>query len=171
MITETLKIDNIDKKIMELIQIKPTITHTKISKEVDRSQPTVGLRIKKLEDKGAIDYQAGINLKRAPLQVVRIDLQTNDPHQFLDLVKICPFMFNAYKLSGKKNISLTIAIKDIKFLDKIINLHFRNNEAVKNLSVHFITDMANDLVLPINLDYDGCDFDLKSVCIEHDITQ
>lgn len=171
MMSESLEIDNVDKKIMELLQSKPNITHTKISKAVDRSQPTVGLRIKKLEEKGAIDYQAGINLRRAPLQVVRVDLKTSDPKQLMDLVKICPFMFNAYRLSGDRNLSITIAVKDIKFLDKIINLHFRDNELVQEVAVYFITDMANDLVLPVNLDYNGCNFKLKPTCMEQDITQ
>jgi len=169
--TETFEVDNIDKKIMEMIQKKPTITHTKISRAVDRSQPTVGLRIKKLEEKGALDYQAGINLKRAPLNLARVDFETNDPQQFIDLVKICPFMFNAYKLSGEKNMSVTIAVNDIKFLDKIINCHFRDNEAVKKLSVNLITDMANDLVLPVSLSFLGCNFELKPICLEHDITK
>jgi DNA-binding Lrp family transcriptional regulator len=171
MISQTFEVDNIDKKIMGLIQIKPTITHTKISKAVDRSQPTVGLRIKKLEEKGALDYQAGINLKRAPLHLARIDIETNTPQEFMDLVKVCPFMFNAYRLSGKMNLSITIAVNDIKFLDKMVNLHFRNNDAVQDLSVNIITDMANDLVLPVNLDYKGCDFELKPLCMEHEITK
>ena len=59
-----LEIDNIDMNIIKIIQKNPNLTHTQIAKKVNRSQPTVGMRIRKLEEKGLIKFQAGINLKK-----------------------------------------------------------------------------------------------------------
>ncbi|KKK46377.1 hypothetical protein LCGC14_0576430 [marine sediment metagenome] len=42
--------DDIDKKIITLIQEDPDMTHSKIAKVIKKSQPTVGIRIKKLRD-------------------------------------------------------------------------------------------------------------------------
>ncbi|MFX1386092.1 MAG: AsnC family transcriptional regulator, partial [Promethearchaeota archaeon] len=38
--------DDIDKRIVQFIQNDPTSTHTQIAKKINRSQPTVGMRIK-----------------------------------------------------------------------------------------------------------------------------
>ncbi|MFX1554025.1 MAG: Lrp/AsnC family transcriptional regulator, partial [Promethearchaeota archaeon] len=64
---EKIGIDEIDCKIMDLIQKEPSLTHTQIAEHVNRSQPTVGMRIKKLENLGVLKYQAGINIKVADL--------------------------------------------------------------------------------------------------------
>ncbi|GAG89408.1 unnamed protein product, partial [marine sediment metagenome] len=52
-------IDTIDCQIMDLIQKAPSLTHTEIATHVNRSQPTVGMRIRKLEKLGVLKYQAG----------------------------------------------------------------------------------------------------------------
>ena len=46
--SKDFKIDEVDKSIIELIQKEPTLTHTEIAKKVNRSQPTIGTRIRKL---------------------------------------------------------------------------------------------------------------------------
>jgi len=45
---ELLKIDEADKKIIEMIEENPDITHSDIAKEIEKSQPAVGARIIKL---------------------------------------------------------------------------------------------------------------------------
>ena len=52
MISEKLKLDDVDIKIISLVQEDPNLTHTQIAEKIDRSQPTVGMRIKKLEKSG-----------------------------------------------------------------------------------------------------------------------
>ncbi|MFW9820706.1 MAG: AsnC family transcriptional regulator, partial [Candidatus Thorarchaeota archaeon] len=46
---ELLSIDDDDKRIIEMIEKDPDITHSDIAKEIDKSQPAVGARIIKLE--------------------------------------------------------------------------------------------------------------------------
>ncbi|TFF92852.1 MAG: winged helix-turn-helix transcriptional regulator, partial [Promethearchaeota archaeon] len=43
MMSNVLEIDEVDRNIIELIQKKPNLTHTEIAKQVNRSQPTVGM--------------------------------------------------------------------------------------------------------------------------------
>ena len=54
MISEKIGIDDIDCKIMDLIQKEPTLTHTEIAGHVNRSQPTIGMRIRRLEKIGIL---------------------------------------------------------------------------------------------------------------------
>jgi len=61
--SKVFNIDQIDKNIIEIIQREPMLTHTEIAKKVNRSQPTIGMRIRKLEKAGVLKFQAGINVK------------------------------------------------------------------------------------------------------------
>ncbi|MGV9171774.1 MAG: Lrp/AsnC family transcriptional regulator [Promethearchaeia archaeon] len=149
--SEFLVMDEIDKKIMNIIQNRPNITHTEIAKRVNRSQPTVGLRIKKLMEEGLLDFQAGINIKHFHNILIRVDLQTNKPENIFRFAEECPNVINAYQTSGLKNIELLMTGPDLKTLENLINHHFRKNKLVKRVSIKVITDVLNKFVIPLNL--------------------
>ena len=62
-ISETFGLDDLDKSIITLLQNQPNITHSKIAKEIGRSQPAVGSRIHRLEERGIVSAQFGLNFK------------------------------------------------------------------------------------------------------------
>ena len=146
-------IDQIDCRIMDLIQKKPNLTHTQIASKVNRSQPTIGMRIKKLENLGILKYQAGINMKVADLCFARIELQTKNPNIVAEVVKKCPYMINMFRLSGERNVSILLVGVNYKFLDKVVNIHFRNRPEVVNVHMDIIEDVVQDFVLPLNLNF------------------
>ena len=150
MLSIKLKIDEIDCQIMDLVQKKPHLTHAQIAEHVKRSQPTIGMRIKKLEKLGVLKYQAGITLKNRDLCFARVDIRTNNPQESFQMVKKCPFMLNAFSLSGNLNISIIVVGLDLHVLERIVNYHFRSNPAVTKVQMELIVDVADDLVLPLN---------------------
>lgn len=150
MLSIKLKIDEIDCQIMDLVQKKPHLTHAQIATHVKRSQPTIGMRIKKLEKLGVLKYQAGITLKNRDLCFARVDIRTNNPQESFQMVKKCPFMLNAFSLSGNLNISIIVVGLDLHVLERIVNYHFRRNPAVTKVQMELIVDVADDLVLPLN---------------------
>ncbi len=166
MLSKKIGIDDIDCKIMDLIQREPNLTHTEIAEHVNRSQPTVGMRIKKLENLGVLKFQAGINIKVADLCFARVEILTKNPQEAFKIVKECPFMLNAFRLSGDINISVIIAGLSFKDIDKIINNHFRSNPNVLNVHIDVIADVANDFVLPINLNLENGQIILNNNCCE-----
>ena len=165
-ISEKMGIDDIDCQIMGLIQQEPNLTHTEIATHVNRSQPTVGMRIKKLEKLGVLKYQAGINMKEADLCFARIEVQTKTPLKTIKTVRRCPFLLNAFRLSGKSNVSILAAGLTINDLDKVINRHFRNDPEVISVQLDEIAEVADDLVLPIDLFLENGQLDLKNYCCE-----
>ena len=66
------------------------------------------------------------------------------------MVKKCPFMLNAFILSGNMNISILVVGLNLSVLERIINYHFRRNPAVSKVQMELIVDVAEDLVLPLN---------------------
>lgn len=154
MLSSKIGIDDIDCQIMGLIQKEPSLTHTQIAQYVNRSQPTIGMRIRKLEKIGVLKYQAGINIKVADLSFVRVEIQTKKPHELFKLVQTCPFLLNAFRLSGDTNISVLMTGFNLKVIDNVVNMHFRNNPDVLSCQIDIIADVANDFVLPIELNTD-----------------
>ncbi|MFW9820092.1 MAG: Lrp/AsnC family transcriptional regulator [Candidatus Thorarchaeota archaeon] len=166
MISEKIGIDEIDCRIMDLIQREPSLTHTEIANHVNRSQPTVGMRIKKLENLGVLKYQAGINIKVADLCFVRVELQTKNPRKVIEMVKKCPFMLNAFRLSGESNMSILMIGLSLKDLDYVVNHHFRNDHEICDVHIDVISDVVNDFVLPVDLNLEDGKLNLKRTCCE-----
>jgi DNA-binding Lrp family transcriptional regulator len=149
MLSEKIGIDNIDCMIMDLIQKDPSLTHAQIADFVNRSQPTIGSRIRRLQKLGVLKYQAGITLKNKNICSARVDIQTNKPEAAFNMIKNCPFMLNAFILSGDMNISIIIVAVNYRVLEQIINYHFRKNPVVSKVNMEVIVDVAEDLVLPL----------------------
>lgn len=156
-----LKIDDIDKKIINILQKDPNLSHTEIGKRVNRSQPSVGVRIKKLEEAGIIKFQAGIDLKTSNFYIGWLDIQTKFPEIIFEKVDECPFVINAFKRSGRNNVCVLIACPSFEYLDSVVNHHFRNESKFQIKNFDVVTDVVNNTVLPIDPNFKSC------VCITY----
>jgi Lrp/AsnC family transcriptional regulator len=161
MLSETLAMDEVDKKIVEIVQNNPNITHTSIAHRVNRSQPTVGMRIKRLEKAGILKYKAGLDLNRTDLYFGKIEIQTNNPNYIHKLVSECPYIIHAFRVSGNNNFIIIIASSNIEDLDKVVNFHFRSKEFINSISIQIITEFLSDFVLPMDFKEEECE------CLTH----
>ena len=159
MLSENFSLDKIDEKIVELIQKDPNIPHTQIAKKIHRSQPTVGNRIKRLEESGVLQYQAGLNLKKLDYYFGRVEVETTNPSSLIQIVKGCPHMVYAIRLSGLNNFEVIVTSKRLKQLDEIINIHFRNNPEIINVSMEIIVDIFYDFIFPFEIKNVECKCD------------
>ena len=99
MISDQFNLDDIDRNIITLLQKHPNITHSEIAKRIGRSQPAVGSRIHRLEEKGVISSQYGINFKNADIILAKVELSTKDPTEMIEMGKFCPFVVNCMRLT------------------------------------------------------------------------
>ena len=154
LVSKKYELDEIDKKIITLLQNKPSLTHTQIAKKINKSQPTVGIRIKKLENKGILKFQPGANFKKVDLILATVELDTKSPSNVLDMVRFCPFMLNGFQLTGDHNIFILLVSSELERLNNIVDYHFRNNPEVKFVSMEIVTDIAKDFIFPLDLESD-----------------
>ncbi|TFF63856.1 MAG: AsnC family transcriptional regulator [Promethearchaeota archaeon] len=147
-ITKTLKLDEIDRKIISLLQESPDMTHEEIATKINRSQPTVGLRLKKLMKKNVFHIQPGLNMKNVDLIVGIAKIRTMQPEIVLEVAKVCPYMVNAFKVSGDHNICLILVAPNLRYFEEIINKHFRSQ--YNRVQMEVIIEMAKDFILPVN---------------------
>ncbi|TFF84212.1 MAG: Lrp/AsnC family transcriptional regulator [Promethearchaeota archaeon] len=151
-------LDKIDKNIIDLFRRNPEITHSEIADKVGRSQPAIGKRIKKLEKKGLLSYQVGSNVKEFDFIFVKVEIRSKDPEKVLDIAEKCPFMPIAFKLTGENNINIIAYGYNLKFVSDLLTYHFKEEKHVKSMKFEIILDINEDLVLPIDLNIQKCEF-------------
>ena len=166
MISEKLKLDDIDRKIISMVQEQPHLTHTEIADHIDRSQPTVGMRIKKLEKSGVLQFQPGINFKKVEIFLATVEVNTKDPDVLMDMARCCPFMLNAFRVSGDHNVCVLLASTELRKLENVVNYHFRGKPDVSRVSMEVVTEIAKDFILPIDFDSEDHDPTIEEGCGE-----
>jgi DNA-binding Lrp family transcriptional regulator len=155
---ELLEIDNDDKKIIEMIEKNPDITHSAIATEIEKSQPAVGARIIKLERKNLLTKQVGFNIKKVDIKVAIVYISTKDVDKIVEKIENCPFINHAFKISGDFNLLCFIAASDLQTIEKLVDLCFRKDENVINVKTNILIESIHDFVVPIDFqieDFDG----------------
>jgi Lrp/AsnC family leucine-responsive transcriptional regulator len=154
---ELLAIDDDDKKIIEMIEKDPDITHSDIAKEIDKSQPAVGARIIKLERKSLLTKQVGFNIKKVDIKVAIVYISTKDVDDIVQKIEKCPFINHAFKISGEFNVLAFIAASDLQTIEKLVDLCFRRDKNVINVKTNIVIESIHDFVVPIDFQIENFD--------------
>lgn len=148
-ISERLRFDHIDKEIISHLQKDPNLTHNQIAELINRSQPTVGIRLRKLLKSGVFNIQPGINFKSVDIHMARLRILSESPERIFDISKFCPYILNCFLISGDFNVFLFIISTKLEDIDLIVNEHYRKNKWIKQVEMEIVIDIANDLILPM----------------------
>lgn len=154
---ELLKIDEADKKIIEMIEENPDITHSDIAKEIEKSQPAVGARIIKLERKHLLTKIVGFNVKKVDIKVAIVYVSTKDVEEIVKKIENCPFINHAFKISGEFNVLCFIAASDLQTIEKLVDLCFRRDKNVINVKTNILIESIHDFVVPIDFQIENFD--------------
>jgi len=146
------RFDEVDKKIITLLQEDPNLTHEEIARRINRSQPTIGIRLRKLLESKIFQIQPGVNFKSVNVYIGKVNIQTKNPERFSEVAGCCPFVLNCFSVSGDYNIILFIVSTRLDYIDAIVNTHFRKHEDSQRVNVEIITDFAKDFIIPINFE-------------------
>jgi len=149
---EKLKIDEVDKQIIQLLQNNPEMTHSEISEKVHKSQPAVGARIIKLRRKNLLNTQIGINFKEVDIKLAKVEMFVKNVGEILKNMSKCPFVLHALKMTGNTNLMVLLAAPDIKTVDLMVDRCFRTHPDIITINVSFIISSVKDLILPVNFD-------------------
>jgi len=148
-ISEKLRFDHIDREIITLLQDNPSLTHNQIAELINRTQPTVGIRIRKLLKSGTFNIQPGINFKSVDIHMARLRILSESPEDIFEISKFCPYVLNCFLISGDFNVVLFIISTKLEEIDSIVNDHYRKSKWIKQVEMDIVIDIANDLILPM----------------------
>jgi len=119
-----MEIDQLNKKILQLLQKDGRITYKDITKEMDRAESTVRERIGFMEDQNIIEgYTAIINkprvgLNRSAIIYARVPISNFD--EIANNLKTVNGVLQIYRTSGDKNLAFFMAATDDEELNRTI---------------------------------------------------
>jgi DNA-binding Lrp family transcriptional regulator len=155
---EILGIDDDDYKIIEMLEKDPSITHSDIAREIEKSQPAVGARIIKLERKHLLTRAVGFNIKKVDIKVAIVFVSTKDVETIVNKIVKCPFINHAFKISGEFNLLCFVAASDLQTIEKLVDLCFRKDPNVINVKTNILIDSVHDFIVPIDFQIEKFDF-------------
>lgn len=148
--SKKLGIDQADKKIIEMLEENPEITHSEMAEEVGKSQPAIGARVLKLERKHLLSKQIGADLSKLDLNVSIVQVTTRNVEDLIEKIKACPFIDYIFKTSGEYNLTVFLVAPDIKIVENVIDQWFRDDENVLNVKSSIIIAAEKKFVIPLN---------------------
>lgn len=143
-----MDLDSKDRIIISMFAKDPNVSQDEVAKEVQLSQPSVAVRVRKLKESGAIQTQTGINPLKMGLYMAKVDIASNNPSVILEMFHDCPYFANGFTISGRNNLCLMFVSENIATLESIVNGHLRSSKYVKELDFNIIVSAERDLVLP-----------------------
>jgi Lrp/AsnC family transcriptional regulator, leucine-responsive regulatory protein len=124
-----MKLDEIDKKILEIIQRDGRITNTKLASLIGISQPAMLERVRRLEGSDVISgYTAILDREKIGLEVMVFVAVSLALHQLSSVDKIkkkivsFPEVLECYQVSGDDDFILKVALENINsYMDFVMN--------------------------------------------------
>lgn len=166
MLKEKLGLDEKDRKIISLLEDNPQMSQSEIAKEVNLSQPSVGVRIRKLTEKGAVHYMVGMNFRTVGLNLAKVDVTARDTPYLLEIFEGCPFFLNGLITSGEHNLCMFFMGEDVATLEAIIDRHLRSNAMVTDVNFDVVVAPVKDFVFPVKLDIEDKTCEIEVNCEE-----
>jgi len=119
------KLDTIDRKILNLLQIDGTLSVDRLSERVNLSRNACWRRVKQMEESGILKGRVAlVDAEKIGLPLlVYVMVRTNDHTQrwlekFRSAVSQMPEITSAHRMSGDLDYVLRVRVADVKAYDK-----------------------------------------------------
>lgn len=154
---QALKLDQTDRKILEILQTKAKITNAQLSKQVDLSPAPTLERVKKLENTGIIkSYHAVLDKLAIGLGVTTLVQVTLVKHKkdfissFLQRVDEIPSIIECHHVTGQGDFILKVVAEDMTKYQRLMLEVISEIPEVDNLQSTIILSTYKDSkVMPI----------------------
>lgn len=148
---KTLQLDELDKKILQILQANGRITNLQLSQEIGLSPAPTLERVRKLEKNGIIQsYHArldhsklGYGLK-VIIQVSLIRQIENAMHKFLSQIQGIPEIIECYQVTGEYDYHLKALIHDIGEFDALVNDKLSKIEEIGQMHSNVVLSVVKD---------------------------
>ncbi|MGB3184177.1 MAG: Lrp/AsnC family transcriptional regulator [Cyclobacteriaceae bacterium] len=153
----TVKLDKIDRKILEILQNNGRITNAQLSKEIGLSPAPTLERVKKLENSGIIkSYHAKLDMEKIGLGVstfVHVSLKGHNKENidvFIKEINQIEEVIECHHITGSGDFFLKIIAKDIVSYQNLMLEKVSEITVVDNLQTMVILSTFKDSkALPI----------------------
>lgn len=155
--SERIKLDEIDRKILDILQSNAKITNAQLSKDIGLSPAPTLERVKKLETSGVIkSYHAMLDTERVGLSVstfVQVSLKGHNKKNidfFINEINKIPEIIECHHITGSGDFILKIIAKDIQSYQKLMLERVSDIEVVDGLqSMVILSTFKDSKVMPV----------------------
>lgn len=151
LIKNSFKLDKADMIIISSLQDDPEATHMDIAKLVNKSQPAVGMRIKRLKEMGLLKKIYGINFRNVDLALAYVAIQTSDAHQLIEKINNNIGKLLVWSTSGEYNLKMLVCGDSIKDIEKMVSKLSKNEECIKLIKIEVIDNLLTEFILPLEM--------------------
>ena len=142
-----MSFDDIDKKILNILQEKGRITNAGLAKEIGISPPSMLERVKRLEASGVIDrYTAMLDMEQTGFGLLVLIMVSLSLHQISSLQKVKDSLIQleevleCYQVSGDVDFLLKVATKDMNSYKDFVNNKLSGIAGIQNIKTSFVLD-------------------------------
>lgn len=151
-----VKIDELDRSILRLLQKDANLSVDQISERVALSRNACWRRIKQLEEAGVIQKKVALldpnmlDLGLSAMVMIKALAHTKEwTENFHDAVKHMPEVIGAYRMTGDLDYVLRVRVSDITAYDRFYK-ELTKRVAISNVSASFVMEeMKDTTALPI----------------------
>lgn len=152
-----IKLDSIDRKILELLQANSNITNAQLAQEIGLSPAPTLERVKKLETGGVIrSYHAVVDAASVGLGVSTFVMASLKGHnkenisKFMSAISQIPEIVECHHVTGQADFILKIVSTDIPSYQNLMLEKVTNIEVVDNLqSMVILSTFKDTKTIPI----------------------
>lgn len=145
------KLDDIDRKILAYLQEDPSSSQAEIAKKVGVSQPTVGLRIKKMMKMGVLEKRVAIPAHRFNLRLAMIGVKTRDPDALIKKFERCPRLVFMAKSMGAHQLILHFIGSCDRVLQNLIEERLSSDSNVIDFDVSLADTPDSIILIPLKI--------------------
>ena len=119
------RIDDIDTKILTLLQEHGRMKRNRIAEEVGLSVPSVSERMRKLEERNVIKgYHAVVNAKRLHIDItafIRVNVDNSDDYPaFVERASSLPEVQEVHSITGEGSHMLKVRTRNTTSLERLL---------------------------------------------------
>ncbi|WP_420316445.1 Lrp/AsnC family transcriptional regulator [Ekhidna sp.] len=152
-----IKLDKIDRKILDILQSNAKITNAQLSKDIGLSPAPTLERVKKLETSGIIkSYHAKLDTDKVGLGVhtfVQVSLKGHNKKNidaFINEINSIPEVIECHHITGSGDFILKIICSDIQSYQKLMLEKVSEIEVVDGLqSMIILSTFKDSKVMPV----------------------
>jgi len=148
-------LDNVDKKLLRVLQENAKISIKELSNLINMSQPATSERVRKLERNGYIDsYTIKLNPKKFNKNFVCfcfIILKSNDgasDEKFRDYMSNCPDILECYCITGPYEYIIKIATESPLTLEDVL-VGIRSKFPIKSYTYSVLSTVKGGARFPV----------------------
>ena len=156
-----MKLDGIDKQILNALFIKGRESLTNLEKTIFKSDTEtmshtgVAKRITKLEENGILKVQANMNLDQLQYKSMFLLMEMANFEEVQNIITAyqnCPRVFLLAQVTGQYNIILGIIGQNVEVLHRYLNFCGpTNKKGILHTASIFVSDLILPKFLPLNL--------------------